>query len=74
MLASTVQFSRYGKSLHIPHRQPRTPGRYDEHEALHKANDPTRSPEPARSLRTQQRAYRQLPTTTTFQTPRREPY
>src|SRR3954452_8064015 len=40
MLASTVQFSTYGKSLHHPHRQtptqpPRgTDERYDEHEAL----------------------------------------
>src|SRR3978361_990528 len=66
MLASTVQFSKYGESLHIPHRQPRHnskehTGRYDEHEALQEETV-------ARSLRTQQRAYNQLPTTTAFHT------
>src|ERR1700710_1203278 len=37
MLASTVQFSKYGESPHIPHRQPEHPSgvrRYDEHGAL----------------------------------------
>jgi hypothetical protein len=61
MLASTVQFSRYGKSLHNTHRQPRSPGRYDRHEALQRQQPtPTTASAatgPARSLRTQQRAY-----------------
>ena len=67
MLASTVQFSKYGESPHIPHRQPRTnpprepTERYDEHEAPEEETV-------ARSLRTQQRAYNQQPTTTTFHT------
>ena len=63
MLASTVQFSTYGKSPHNPHRQtPATTGRYDEHEALQEETV-------ARSLRTQQRAYDQLPHPTAFHTP-----
>ncbi len=70
MLASTVQFSKNGKSPHNPHRQPRTPqqdtGRYDEHETLHEANNPTPTSGPARSLRTQQRAYHHHPTPIPF--------
>ena len=56
MLASTVQFSKYGKSPHNPSRQPRQPGRYEKHEALPEETV-------ARSLRTQQRAYDPVPTT-----------
>src|ERR1700710_2951013 len=48
MLASTVQFSKYGESPHLPHRQ--TPasseephGRYDGHGALQKKQSPVPS-------------------------------
>jgi hypothetical protein len=74
MLASTVQFSSYDESPRIPHRQPPTrphhgapAERYDEHEALPR-QPPTPTRGPARSLRTQQRAYNQPPPTTTFPT------
>src|SRR3954447_2195157 len=44
MLASTVQFSTYGQSPHIPHRQtPTNAGRYDEHEALQRKQSPVPS-------------------------------
>jgi hypothetical protein len=75
MLASTVQFSKYGESLHLPHRQTPTrlhksqTDRYDRHEALQRSQPhPPLTRRPARSLRTQQRAYNQLPTLTTFPT------
>jgi hypothetical protein len=72
MLASTVQFSTYGQSPHIPHRQ--TPGIPGGTTSMrhHRRNQPnptrTKRSRPARSLRTQQRAYDQPPPTTTFHT------
>src|SRR5919112_602113 len=70
MLASTVQFSTYGKSLHIPHRQTPAPtpggnpgtttGRYDRHEALHETT-PTPAP-PHHQAARQARAARSLRT------------
>jgi hypothetical protein len=76
MLASTVQFSRYGKSLHHTRRQPRPPGRYDRQEALQRQQPtPTTASaatRPARSLRTQQRAYDLIHPPTAVQTLPRE--
>src|SRR3954454_18738312 len=71
MLASTVQFSKYGESPHIPHRQtPRHPGRYDEHEALQRSQPSTPPKQQSRPVPSGPNSVptTSSPRTTTFQT------
>src|SRR3954470_3875501 len=60
MLASTVQFSKYGRGPPTRHRQPPAP------RAVRHQNDLSPEETVTRSLRTQQRAYHRLPRATTF--------
>ena len=70
MLASTVQFSTYDRSLpsrpRRPRGLPREARRYENRRAPTEEPTSTRFPGRARSLRTQQRAYNQPPISTTF--------